>query len=225
MAYNKTFVCFANSRKNLGSCIAGKEWVNGAPGGWVRPVSSRATHEVADQERQFRGGGELRLLDVISVPCSSHQPLPNQVENHVLDPSSYWVRRGVIAWADINRWTDSPESLWSLGDGSYAYQNNRVADGYSGGTSLYLIVVDALQVIVGPKSSEFPKRIVRGQFIYRGITYRMTITDPVMEQYYLHGDDGQYTISNPKLCVSLGDPYQGYFYKLIAAVLYRERFE
>jgi hypothetical protein len=28
----------------------------------------------------------------------------------------------------------------------------------------------------------------------------------------------------PVLCISLGDPYQGDFYKLIAAVLYKERF-
>ncbi|MGH8643616.1 MAG: dual OB domain-containing protein [Gammaproteobacteria bacterium] len=46
----------------------------------------------------------------------------------------------------------------------------------------------------------------------------------MVERKYLNQADGQYDILHPVLCISLGDPYQGYFYKLIAAVLYSERF-
>ncbi len=80
--------------------------------------------------------------------------------------------------------------------------------------------------MVGRKASEYvdSKRAVRGKFIYRGVNYRMDITDPEIEREYLSKPDGQYQIMHPVLCISLGDPYQGYFYKLIAAVLYKERF-
>lgn len=64
-----------------------------------------------------------------------------------------------------------------------------------------------------------------GEFSYRGTTYRMDVTDPAIERMYLSQADGQYDIAKPVLCVSLGDPYQGYFYKLVATVLYAERFK
>lgn len=64
-----------------------------------------------------------------------------------------------------------------------------------------------------------------GKFTYRGTTYRMDVTDPAIERMYLSQADGHYDIAKPVLCVSLGDPYQGYFYKLVAAVLYAERLE
>ena len=224
MSYMKTVVCFANSRKTSGRCIAGKEWRNELPGDWFRPVSSRPSHEVSEEDRRYQNGRDPNLLDILAIPCLSHQPLPHQRENHLIDPAFYWERQGALAWSEIGSWLDSPPSLWGSGQSSYAFVSNRVPDGYQDGTSLQLILADNLLVIVGPKSAEYPKRIVRGEFTYRDISYRMAITDPVIERKYLDANDGQYTIRNPAICVSLGDPFQGYFYKLIAAVLYEERF-
>ncbi|MGH8533158.1 MAG: dual OB domain-containing protein [Gammaproteobacteria bacterium] len=226
MKYTKTIVCFANSRKTAGRCIAGKEWQGGKPGVWVRPVSARPTHEVSEEERRYEDGRNLQLLDIIEVPCDSHQPLPHQRENHVIDPGYYLVKQGKLIWKDIQVWLDSPNTLWGVGQGSYAGLNNRVAIGQEDGTSLYLISVERLGLLVGRKAPEYPdsKRAVRGEFSYRGTPYRMDVTDPVVERNYLNQVDGQYDILRPVLCISLGDPYQGYFYKLIAAVLYSERF-
>ena len=83
-----------------------------------------------------------------------------------------------------------------------------------------------LSLWVGRKapSRSDSKRAVRGAFTYRGTTYRLDVTDPVIECDYLARPDGEYQIARPVLCVSLGDPYEGYFYKLIASVLYQERF-
>lgn len=226
MKYIKTIVCFANSRKTAGRCIAGKEWQNGKPGKWVRPVSTRPTHEISEEERRYEDGRDLQLLDILHVPCDSHQPIPHQCENHVIDPSYYWAKQGKLSWEDIQDWLDTPNTLWGLGQGSYAGLNNRVAIGQEDGTSLYLISVEHLRLLVGRKAPEYPdsKRAVRGEFVYQGTTYRMDVTDPVVERNYLPLVDGQYDIHRPVLCISLGDPYQGYFYKLIAAVLYPERF-
>lgn len=226
MNYVKTIVCFANSRKTAGRCIAGKEWQNGKPGEWVRPVSSRPTHEVSEEERRYENGHDPQLLDILRVPCDAHQPLPHQCENHVIDPGYYWAKHEHLSWSDIHGWLDNPVDLWGLGQSSYAGLNNRVAVGQEDGTSLYLVSAERLRLLVGRKAPEYPdsKRAVRGEFVYRGATYRMDVTDPVVERNFLARDDGQYDISSPVLCISLGDPYQGYFYKLIAAVLFPERF-
>lgn len=224
MSYSRTLVCFANSRKTSGRCVAGKESRNGKPCEWFRPVSSRASHEVSEEERRYQDGSDPKLLEILTIPCLSPQPLPHQQENHLLDPGFYWQREGTLRWVDVKDWLDAPSSLWGNGQSSYAFLNNRVPDGYEDGTSLYLVSVDSLRVLVGPKSTDYPKRIVRGEFIYQGATYRMSITDPVLERHYLNGNDGQFTIEKAVLCVSLGDPFQGFFYKLIAAVLYEQRF-
>lgn len=226
MKYIKTIVCFANSRKTAGRCIAGKEWQDGKAGDWVRPVSVRPTHEVSEEERRYEDGRDPHLLDILHVPCDSHHPLPHQCENHVIDPGYYWAKQGKLSWEDIQDWLDNPNTLWGLGQGSYAGLNNRVAIAQEDGRSLYLISVERLRLLVGRKAPEYPdsKRAVRGEFIYRGANYRMDVTDPVVERNYLSQADGQYEILHPVLCISLGDPYQGYFYKLIAAVLYPERF-
>lgn len=126
--------------------------------------------------------------------------------------------QGTLAWKDISGWLDQPDTLWGTGEGSYAGINNRVAIGREDGASLYLISVERLQLLVGRKAPEYPdsKRAVRGEFSYQGFTYRMDVTDPIIERKYLGQADGQYDIANPVLCVSLGDSYQGYFYKLVA---------
>lgn len=227
MKYSKTIVCFANSRKTSGRCIAGKEWRDGNPGEWVRPVSTRPTHEIAEEERRYEDGRDPQLLDIVLVPCESHQPLAYQRENHVIDPTDYWTPRGTLAWKNIASWFDKPNTLWGTGQSSYTGLHNRVAIGQEDGSSLYLISVERLRLLVGRKAPEYhdSKRAVRGEFSYRGTTYRMDVTDPAIEQKYLGQTDGQYELTKPVLCVSLGDPYQGYFYKLLAGVLYAERFK
>jgi hypothetical protein len=225
MKYGKTIVCFANSRKTSGRCIAGKEWHDGTAGEWVRPVSTRPTHEISEEERRYQDGRDPQLLDIVFIPCESHQPLPHQRENHVIDPGYYWAQKGVLARKDIFGWLDQPDTLWGAGESSYAGLNNRIAIGHEEGSSLYLISVERLRLLVGRKAPEYPdsKRAVRGEFSYQGSMYRMDITDPIIERKYLGQADGHYDIVEPVLCVSLGDLYQGYFYKLVAGIMHTER--
>ena len=224
MTYDKVIVCFANSRKTSGRCIAGKEWNNGTPGLWVRPVSARVSHEVSLEECRYHNGRDPAPLEIITIPCLAHKPIPHQSENHLLNADRNWESNCKLSWQQVSTWVDSPHSLWGTGHSSYEYVNNRVPEATTVSESLSLIPVDELQVIVGPKSSDYPKRIVRGEFQHQCQRYRMSITDPVIENQYLGYNDGHYTIDTPILCVSLGDPYQGFYYKLIAAVLYQGRF-
>jgi hypothetical protein len=226
MNYAKTIVCFANSRKHSARCVAGKEWHDGRPGEWVRAVSDRQTHEVSAEERCYENGQEPQVLDIIRVRCQRPEPVSHQCENHVIDAAAYWVKQGRLPWPRILAWLDNPDALWSLGEEAVAGVNNRVSIGREEGKSLYLIAVPRLSLWVGRKAPTRPdsKRAVRGEFTYRGTAYRLDVTDPVVEDKYLAEHDGQYDIAKAVLCVSLGDPFEGYSYKLIASVFYRERF-
>ncbi len=229
MSYSKTIVCFANSRKWGGRCVAGKEWEPDRPripGGWVRTVSTRATHELLEKERCYDGFQEPQPLDILRVPCLRYAPVRHQAENHVIRSGHIWERLDRLAWGDLPHWIDEPKTLWPLGESSAAFLNNRVSTGQEDGISLYLIQVERLRLLVGSKAPGYAdsRRIVRGDFAYRNVRYRMAVTDPVVEQEYLGRTDGRYDLPGAVLCVSLGDPYEGYYYKLIATVLVADRF-
>lgn len=229
MPYTKTIVCFANSRKNFGRCIAGKEWSESEIGQWIRPVSNRIGHEISEPERCYQDGSHPQLLDIIKIPFKYHSPVLHQNENHMIDHDYYWVKQGSLSFDQIDNWLDQPSNLWEIGNKSYVGMNNRVHSEKikcESGVSLYLIKVEYLHLRVGRKTTDYPdsKRAILGQFFYHGTLYRMDVTDPEIEFKYLNQPDGQYRLDNPVLCISLGDLYQGNFYKLIAAVFYKERF-
>lgn len=45
------------------------------------------------------------------------------------------------------------------------------------------------------------------------------MTDPLVEQAYFQKADGEYPLSNALLCISLGEVFHGFAYKLAAAVI------
>ena len=64
-----------------------------------------------------------------------------------------------------------------------------------------------------------PHRCKTGFWQANGVRYRLAVTDPIVESKYLAGNDGTYDVGNAILCISLGEPYKGYAYKLIAGVI------
>ena len=160
----------------------------------------------------------------MSTQFLAAQALPHQPDNHVIDDGYYWSQQGTLDFRNIDAWLDTPTSLWDVGYSGYAFTNNRVPDTVASAASLYLIRVPSLTLVVGAKSSDYPKRIVRGEFTHGRWPYCLAVTDPQVDAAYLAQPDGWYTLLQPVLAVSLGDPFQGFFYKLIAAVLYDGRF-
>jgi hypothetical protein len=224
--YSKTLACFANSRKTGGRCVAGKELRNGSPADWVRPISDRPTHELSITECCYENRQVPELLDIVEIEFKHHQPVAHQIENHCIDADYYWEKQGRLSWDDLDQWLDNPKTLWTTGESSYSGHNNRVAVNKADGSSLLLIAVDSLDLIVGRKAPEYPdsRRAVRCCFHYSNQYYLIDVTDPNIEQSYLAKSDGVYVIDDAVLCVSLGDEYQGYYYKLVAGVLFEGRF-
>ena len=224
----KRIVCLANSRKLHGRCIAGREWIDGRAGRWIRPVSDREHQEVSEYERQYEDGSDPRVLDVIDVPVLEPAKGESyQTENWLLDPVYYWERAGRLSWFDLPALADAVAPLWLDGHSTYHGLNDRIPEELadSAGDSLKLVHVDELDLAVFKPGEAFgnTKRRVLGRFRYAGNAYALWVADPVYERQYLAKLDGDYPIGECFLTVSLGEPFGGAVYKLIATVITAER--
>ncbi len=240
----KRIVCLANSRKDGGRCIAGKELMaDGRPGGWVRPVSDRADAAVNARERQYAAGSgdgspdgaEPRVLDVLDVPLRRARPQGHQQENWLLDPERRWRLVDRLRPEVLDRLADPAGPLWINGFSTHHGQNDRLPVAYpqssrgaqsprnvqSPRSSLRLARVDALELdVIQPRAAQGDfRRRIKGRFWHAGAAYRLWVTAPEYEETYLNRPNNTYTLGPCYLTVSLGEPYQGYAYKLIAAII------
>ena len=228
MIVAKRIVCLANSRKISGRCIAGREWDEGkGAGGWIRLVSDRQNEEVSEYERQYEDGSDPRVLDVIDVPVLEPRPTGRQPENWLLDPKCYWTKVGSYSPLDLAALTDPVEPLWIDGDSTYHGRNDRIRIESAGSVagSLRLIRIEEIELEVFMPGETFgnPKRRVQGRFVHAGREYALRVTDPGYERRYLAKLDGRYRLGECCLTISLGEPYQGAVYKLIAAIIEPDR--
>ncbi len=220
----KRIVCLANSRKLSGRCIAGKEiQEDGRVGDWIRLVSDRDSQEVSEWERQYEDGSDPCILDVIDVPVLNAQPKDYQQENWLLDPEYYWNKIRRVTMDKLTQFTDPVAPLWSNEGSTVNGQNDRVPirDAKSLNHSLHLIRVNDLELYVSQPGKDFGnnRRSVQGRFQHAGTDYWLRVTDPVYERQYLRQPNGTYQIGESFLTISLGEPYRGYAYKLIAAII------
>jgi hypothetical protein len=219
VSYSKRIVCLANSRKHAGRCIAGKEVAPKRIGGWVRPVSSRGTTELAREERRYADGKDPKILDVMDVGLLEPAPHGYQSENHRIDIARGYRRIGTWPWERLGELLDHPATLWTNGNSSYHGLNDRVKAEEAAlmNWSLALIEPEALAMRV---RSEGGKPRVRAWLRYGDASYVFSVTDPFAEWAWLAKPDGEYAVRDALVCVSLGEPHtDGYCYKLVATVL------
>jgi hypothetical protein len=219
----KRIVCLANSRKMSGRCVAGRELVNGVPGGWVRPVSDRPHEEVSLEEQRYENGGMPQLLDIIDIPLVAARPGAHQPENWLLSPDFYWVKQGRLDAGSLQSLLDPPAPLWAGGIDTRKGRNDEIPVAWLPGLggSLRFIWVQSLQVEVLRPGADFgnPKRRVQAQFSYSRVEYRLWVTDPQAEERYLALPDGVHRAGPSYLTVSVGEPFGDSCYKLVAAVI------
>lgn len=229
MGYTKTIVCLANSRKPpSGRCVAGREVAPSGFGAWIRPVSSRSTREVSEEERRYNDGTDPEVLDVVSIRLANAQPQHHQKENHVIDDDYYWVKERTVSWQELQDAVEDPAgSLWPNGFSTSSGSNDRVPEEIANGLSrsLYLVRPERFRLAVASEGGVYDpsRRRVRARFNLSGHTYCIVVTDPWTERKYLAGNDGETWIDDALLCISLGEPFNGFVYKLAAAVITRDR--
>jgi hypothetical protein len=225
MTYVKRIICLANSRKISGRCVAGKEIIGNGFGGWIRPVSSRPTGELSEYDRRYQNGTDPKLLDVIDIQMTKHTPHGFQTENHQIDDGAYWSLVRTSTPAELaGALDDVPGVLWNNHSSSSNGLRDRVSEAIAAQLqdSLLLIDVSKLTISVAVEGAAFnnAKRKVRGSFVFNDVPYMLSVTDPIVEREYLKRPDGEYDGGPATLCVSLGDIWQGYAYKLIAGVFF-----
>lgn len=223
MSTSTTILCLANSRKFSGHCIAGKEIRNGVIGPWIRPVSSRKTGELSDDDCSYADGEKPSLLDVMAVPLRKGQPDYYHSENYLIDENNRWKFIKKAAWSDVFAACDFvPGALWANGSDSSNGKNDRVPEPIAKklNRSLFLIRPHGFSIQVSTEGNE---RKIRGSFTLNTIPYKCVVTDPIIEKQYSKQRDGVYPLNNALLCISLGELYFGYAYKLVAAVLTPEK--
>ncbi|MEU8344919.1 hypothetical protein AB0C74_24735 [Spirillospora sp. NPDC048832] len=197
--------------------------IQGDRGDWIRPVSARSGHEVSEVERQLMDGSEPHVLDIVRIPLIKHEPVGFQSENWLLDPDYDWEKVGLIGWDDLAALEQRPATLWINGYSTYHGRNDRmpVEQANTLADSLKLIRVDRMTIQVHVTGEAFgnPKRVVRARFWYAGTNYTLRVTDPVYEDAYLTKPNGVYELGESFMTVSLGEPWNGSVFKLVAAII------
>lgn len=67
------------------------------------------------------------------------------------------------------------------------------------------------------------ERKCRLSFSYQGNDYRLVVTDPEVKDLTFEEEEEAYELQEAYCCISLGEPHYGYAYKLVAAILTKER--
>lgn len=216
MAVVKRIVCLANSRKKRGFCVAGRELLATGVGPWLRPVSDRESEEVSPQEQAYQNGKSPQLLDVIDIPLIEPRPKGHQTENWLLDPQKRWQYAGKMRWEDLNGLAENPVELWVNGQSTNAGLNDRMRpeDAANLRGSLYLLHLDNLDLRV----FVYFRRRIHAIFTHHGISYSIAVTDPAFESKYYAGENGIFPLGECFVTISLGEPYEGYCYKLVAGI-------
>lgn len=197
-------VVLANSVKHGYHCVAGK-CIN--TGSWIRPVSNAQGGELNHEQAKFQncyGTYGVKPLQKIKMEFLRRVPLPHQPENYLID-GELWRQNYSIRECELANYLDTPADLW--GEGNRVQHAQIIMGLYHIPQSLYLVSVDGLNLY---KTSEGKRR---ASFQYNSTDYDLAVTDPKFDDI-LKGQNELVGI----LCISLGEEYQGYCYKLVATI-------
>ncbi len=224
MGYVKRIVCLANSYKApLGRCIAGREVLeNCAPGAWIRPVSARPKGELGSSEYSYSNGGRPKILDIIDVPLLREASEKPQAENHVVVPAGRWKKAGELAWQELEKFADRPESIWINSGNTSEGHNDCMRGDEAKGLESSLLLIKSDEVTVEALSGRFREgRVYRGRFFYDEKYYNFSLTDPMIRERFDLQPEGDYRLGDVYLCLSLTRAYEidKRCHKLIAAVI------
>lgn len=205
-------ICLANSRKHGGSCVAGIDLQTEQ---WVRPVYAVSSMGLSFETRAINGR-EPALLEVLEIPFEPSAPNPHgfQPENRLLGDGP-WRRVGRVEARALLRVCEKPDVL--LGNAG-----DRI--GYSAINKLAvhrrrsLCLVHARNFTVEHVDREDRRPQWRAHFDYGGriLTKGLVITDGDAEARL---EAGETPARECILTISLGEPWEGYCYKLVAGIV------
>lgn len=211
----KTIAIFANSVKHNNHCVAGKCIETKK---WIRPVGDEDGKALTKEQVKYKNNYGVFLVkpkQKIKMEFDKSTPLCNQPENYLIKSDYRWEQAFSLKDEELKNYVDEPFDLWG--------ESNRVKfkdikdKKITISQSLYLIKVDKIKLYkeFNTFKPESPKRKVN--FEYNKIIYELSVTDPNFDE--LIEKKEEVTLNDKYLCISLGENYEDYCYKLVAAIL------
>jgi hypothetical protein len=214
-------LCLANSIKHGGRCVAGLR-MDGE--GWLRPVGP-GDGTLYPANYILKDLSEPALMDVIALEVTHHTPEPHQPENWLIggQPWELVRRPASLAARELlkSALTSGPKLLGGTTD-------REPFVGFvdaPGSASLTVVLAERLRWKVTSEAGK--PRKTRARFSLSGASYDLSVTDPHWRQALAEQPDGEYewgslpmeTGKLPLLTISLGEPFEGDCYKLVAGVV------
>jgi len=218
MAAGSAMVVLADSRKFHGHCVAGRLWqAEKACGSWLRPVAEQLNAGLNASSLICSDGLGAGVLDVVGLDLGLPAPYRHQSENRTLK-AGRWERMGRIGWNELENLSDSnTDSLWLDGHSSMGGQNDRVPESFLDNLASSLMLIRVEKLALSSGLNPYGRRALRGRFARAGRRYDFAVTDPFFwEQLPV---DSSVVLDEAYVCLSLGLPFEGNAYKLIAAVI------
>ncbi|MPZ22941.1 MAG: hypothetical protein GEU28_05240 [Dehalococcoidia bacterium] len=213
-------ICLANSLKHQGRCVAGLRMDGG---GWIRPVSP-GDGTLWQHQYTLPDGSEARPLDLLRVEVGRARPVAHQPENWTLGDRPWELAgRPTPAAADEVMAANLVRDGALFGDSRSRIPFTEFAR-RPAPASLALAVPANIRWVARTTGDA---RQARTQFTLGGNDYDLSVTDPLWRQRMERLPDGSHSwkaLGFPEqqramLTLSLGEPYEGHCYKLVAAVM------
>lgn len=216
------FLCLATSRKLGGFCVAGKLITSSGFGSWVRPVSAHGQGELRYDEIGLEGGGSARVADILEIPFGAEVPVGAQSENRAVSANLPWRHEGVASWETLQTLADSPATLWANGWHPF---HDRLPASAARAFKYSLCLLHVAQVRLRFLRDARDRVKARALFDHMGVRYSLCVTDPAVAALAERHSGQECMVDDTLLCLSLTQPFQGYCYKLVSAVITRGRIE
>lgn len=212
----------ASSKKHGGRCIAGWDVANDR---WVRPVSS-APDGTLDLSHCAIDGDWPQVLDVVRVSVDAHRPVSYQPENYVIVDRPWRRIERVASAAALQRLAPLVDHQdWMFDDG-----DRRVDEAGLKASPAPSSLALARPADIGGRLEAFMGgRQIKTTFHLpdRGRRYEFNVTDPEMHGRLSALNNGSHdrravglqADSDVFYLVSLGEPYNGKCFKLVAGVI------
>jgi hypothetical protein len=204
-------------------CVAGLR-TDGS--GWIRPVSALEHGALTYLQRHVGDGGDPRHFDLLRVSFEKAVPARSQPENWLIDGSAWkLVRRPAPAELSglLQRRLHRGEQLFGSCADRIAvavYENKRAPE------SLLLVKPGQVRWLTALYSGEKRARV---HFAMGRVSYNLSVTDPPIADLLKTMPAGQHTSQEIGITgaqeermlftLSLGEAFQGNYYKLVASVL------
>jgi hypothetical protein len=216
-------ICLANSKKLGGRCIAG---IRTDGKGWIRPIG-RNDHQgvLFPDDYTLIDGSEPKKLSVIEIGISTSKPKPYQPENWLIEPTPWRLVSHTLNHSHLRL----IKNAFFQGDSLFGTTFDRIPyiqlEQYPAKSSLEIIQPVGVKWCI--TNSYSGNRQIRVIFYLHNIKYDLVVTDPDWLEKLAEFDLGYYTSEEIELpqevkflfTISLGVPYNGDCYKLVAAVM------